>query len=80
MSLAVLGDIVVAAGEDLTDENSYINKRFISAAKEKLIRVLNSETGAGAVLDTFGWSRYAASNNSSDVKARTIRETLALTG
>ena len=57
MSLGIMVEIVVEAGEDFTDENSYINERFINTAKEKLSRVLNCETEAEAVLDTFGWSR-----------------------
>ncbi len=56
-SLAILGEVVVGAGEDFTDENSYINERFINTAKEKLSGVLNSEVETVTVLDTFGWSR-----------------------
>jgi hypothetical protein len=56
-SFAILGEIVVSAGDDFTDENSYIYERFIIVAKEELSRVLNSEVEAEAVLDTFGWSR-----------------------
>lgn len=54
-SLAILGEIVVDAGEDFTNENSYINERFIKAAKEKLIRVLKTEIEAETILATFGW-------------------------
>ena len=54
-SLAILGEVVIDAGEDFTDENSRINERFIKAAKEKLSRVLNSEFEAETILATFGW-------------------------
>jgi hypothetical protein len=56
-SFAILGEIVVSAGNDFTDEDSYINERFIIAAKEELSCVLNSEVKAEVVLETFGWSR-----------------------
>ena len=56
-SFAILGEIVVSAGDDFTDEDSYINERFIIAAKVELSRVLNSNVEAKAVLNTFGWSR-----------------------
>lgn len=56
-SLAILGETIVDAGEEFTDEDSYINERFINGAKEELSRVLNSEIEAEAVLDTLGWSR-----------------------
>ena len=56
-SFAIMGEIVVSAGEDFTGEDSYINERFIIAAKEELSRVLNSGNEAEAILDTFGWSR-----------------------
>lgn len=54
-SLAILGETVLAAGEDFTDENSYINERYIKAAKEKLIRALNTKFEAETILATFGW-------------------------
>ena len=54
-SLAILGETVVDAGEDFTDEDCHINERFIKAAKEKLSRVLNSEIEAETILATFGW-------------------------
>lgn len=56
-SLAILGETVVDAGEDLTDETNRINQRFIKAAKEKLIRALNAEVEAETILATFGWRR-----------------------
>lgn len=54
-SLAILGETVVDAGEDFTDEGSHINERYIKAAKEKLSRVLNTEAEAETILATFGW-------------------------
>lgn len=56
-SLAILGETVVDAGEDFTDEDSYINERYINAAKKKLIRVLNTEVEAETILAAFGWTR-----------------------
>lgn len=56
-SFAIMGEIVVSAGNDFTDEDSYINERFIVTAKEELSRVLNSVFEMETVLDTFGWSR-----------------------
>ena len=56
-ALAILGEIVVNADEDFTDEDGYINERFIKTAKEKISRMLKSENEAESILDTFGWSR-----------------------
>ena len=55
-SLLILGEIVVSAGDSFTDENCYINERFIVSAKERLTQILNSEAEAELVLETFGWS------------------------
>jgi hypothetical protein len=55
-SLLILGEIVVGAGEDFTNEEGYINKRFIDSAKENLSHILNSKVETESVLDTFGWS------------------------
>lgn len=56
-SLVILGGIIVEAGEDFTDEDCYINGRFINLGKERLSRLLNSDVEAEVILDTFGWSR-----------------------
>jgi hypothetical protein len=55
-SLFVLGEIVITAGEDFTDENSDINERYIISAKERLEKILDSKINAESLLDTFGWS------------------------
>jgi hypothetical protein len=55
-SFLVLGEIVVNAGEEFTNENSDINESYIISAKEQLGKVLNSKIDAETLLDTFGWS------------------------
>lgn len=56
---ALMGEIVVNAGEDFTDEDEYIHQRFIGIAKERISRALNSDPEAEAILDSFGWSGRA---------------------
>ena len=55
ITFAIMGEIVVNAGEDFTDEDEYVNQRFINLAKERLGRVFNSSLEAEVILDTFEW-------------------------
>lgn len=55
-ALAVLGEAVAAAGDDLTDEDCHLSQSFIETATEKLSRVLDRAEQAGLMLKEFGWT------------------------
>ena len=54
-TFAIMGEIVVNAGEDFTDEDGYMNQQFINMAKARLDRLFNSSLEAEVILDSFGW-------------------------
>ena len=54
-TLAVLGEIVVTAGESLTDEECLIQARYLEEAATRLTLVVGSPERAVAVLATLGW-------------------------
>lgn len=55
-ALAVLGEAVKVAGDDLTDEDGSLSRRFIETAKEKLSRVMSSAEQAALLLKELGWT------------------------
>lgn len=55
-ALAVLGEAVKVAGDDLTDEDDSLSRSFIETATEKLSRVLDRPEQAGLMLRELGWT------------------------
>ena len=55
ITLAVLGEIVVTAGESLTDEECLIQARYLEEAATRLTLVAGSSERAVAVLAALGW-------------------------
>ena len=54
-TLSILGKIVTAAGESLTDEDGLIRARFLEDATTRLTFVVGSPERAVAVLASLGW-------------------------
>jgi hypothetical protein len=55
MAFAILGDVAIGAGEDLTDEEGYIKETHRKAAKERISETMNSEDEAEVILESLGW-------------------------
>jgi hypothetical protein len=55
-TFAIVGDVVVGAGKDLTDEESYLKGRYVKEAEERVTDILGSQRDARAVLDSLDWA------------------------
>jgi len=54
-TFAIIGDVAVSAGDDLTDEESYLREHYVEEAKQRISLVLGSRSEAELVLDSLGW-------------------------
>lgn len=54
-TFAIMGDVALGAGDDLTDEESYLKGRYVKEAEERVADVLGSKREAETVLDSLGW-------------------------
>src|SRR5262245_60390460 len=54
-TFTIIGDVVVSAGDDLTDEESYLREKYVKQAKQRISLVLGSMSEAEVVLDSLGW-------------------------
>lgn len=55
-ALAVLGEAVKIAGDDLTNEDDSLSQSFIQTATEKLSGILGSEDQVALLLKELGWT------------------------
>ena len=55
-SLATIGGVAREAGQDLFDDDCFIQPRFVEIATNRLTGILGDRSEAVAVLSTFGWS------------------------
>jgi hypothetical protein len=54
-SLATLGSVIRAAGEDFTDAESYVRPKYRDAAAARLLDILGSREATETVFDLAGW-------------------------
>ncbi|MBD2095269.1 hypothetical protein H6F90_08870 [Trichocoleus sp. FACHB-591] len=54
-TFAIIGDVVVAAGDDLTDDETYLKGRYVKEVEERVMDVLGSKGEAETVLNSIGW-------------------------
>jgi len=55
-TFSIIGDIVVSAGQDLTDDDSLILPRYQEEAKTRISNLIHSHERADALLSMLGWS------------------------
>ena len=54
-TFAIIGDVVVGVGDDLTNEESYLKGRYVKEVEERVADVLGSKGEAETVLNSIGW-------------------------
>ncbi|MEP0870472.1 hypothetical protein NDA01_11735 [Trichocoleus desertorum AS-A10] len=54
-TFAIIGDVVVGAGDDLTDEESYLKGRYVKKVEERVVDALGSKGEAEIVLNSLSW-------------------------
>lgn len=54
-AFAIIGGVVVGAGEDLPDTEGYLKGEHVAAARASLVRWLGSEAKADVMLASLGW-------------------------
>jgi hypothetical protein len=54
-TIAILGAIVIQAGEDFTDDECYLNSKYVNKAREQIAPVVGSNTAAETILSTLDW-------------------------
>jgi hypothetical protein len=54
-TIAILGSVVMRAGEDLTDEECYLNSKYVNEAKEQIAVLVGSNATAETILNALDW-------------------------